>query len=153
MYTRLLMCPIQMPSLMYLIFSKKQTIHFFDPLGGRVGRKMFTLFTFSCKSLLWPPFFPGLNGRTGNSLIFLRIAWRILCRRYMSHFRFSPTNKINFICRKEERKRDPIEKDRLDRERWKRKIQRWQWTPSIFFSFQSELAWKSAEETFCEIIS
>ena len=27
--------------------------------------KIFTLFAFSCKSLLWPPFFPGLNDRTG----------------------------------------------------------------------------------------
>ena len=31
MYIRLLMYPVQMPSLMYLIFAKKQRITFFDP--------------------------------------------------------------------------------------------------------------------------
>ena len=36
MYIRLLMYPVQMPSLMYLIFAKKPRITFFDPLwaGG-----------------------------------------------------------------------------------------------------------------------
>ena len=33
--------------------------------GGMGEKKNFTLFAFSWKSLLWPLFFPGLNGRTG----------------------------------------------------------------------------------------
>ena len=65
---------------------------------------MFTLFAFSCKSLLWPPFFPGLNGRTG----FLpRRQQSDFLTHCLAHFMslvlvsFSPTNKINLICRKE----------------------------------------------------
>ena len=43
MYIRFLMYPVQMPSLLYLIFAKKQRITFYDPLGRRVGGKFFTL--------------------------------------------------------------------------------------------------------------
>ena len=41
MHIRLLLSPVQMPSFMYLIFSKKQRIKFFDPPGGWVWAKFF----------------------------------------------------------------------------------------------------------------
>ena len=58
-YTRLLKCPIQMPSLLYLIFTKKQRIRFFDPLGGWVGQKNVHLNWVVFLHVAGPPF-PGL---------------------------------------------------------------------------------------------
>ena len=55
MYVRLLMYPVQMPSLMYLIIAKKQRITFFDPPVGQVGRKIFSLIVLDFANH-WAPF-------------------------------------------------------------------------------------------------
>ena len=51
-----------MPSLMYLIFSKKQRITFFDPPGGRAGQIFFTLDDIIIFASHQAPF-PGLEWR------------------------------------------------------------------------------------------
>ena len=51
-----------MPSLMHLTFAKKQRTTFFDPPGGRVGQKLFTLIEFHSYILrVTSPFFPVLS--------------------------------------------------------------------------------------------
>ena len=72
-------------------FLKSSGYVFLTHQAGGMDKKNFTLFAFSCNSLLWPPFFLAwmvdpVFSQGGNSLIFLRIAWRILCLRYLSHF-------------------------------------------------------------------
>ena len=60
MHTCLLLCPVQMLSLIYLIFSKKQRITFFDPLGRWVWvNKFFHLDLVLLLQVTGPPF-PGL---------------------------------------------------------------------------------------------
>ena len=76
MYICLHMYNVQMPSLMYLIFAKKQRITFFDPLGGQVEQKFSTLIDFD-SSNHWAPF--------SRALVLVPAL-------------FSPTNKIYFIC-------------------------------------------------------
>ena len=52
----------QIPSLMYLIFAKKQRITFFDPLGSQVGRKLFVADCIKiCTLRVTQPLFPGLR--------------------------------------------------------------------------------------------
>ena len=102
MYIRLLMYPVQMPSLMYLIFAKKQRIRFFDPTGGLVGQIFFTLIVLDSVNH-WAPFSRAwVQNRflpRRHRLIFFRIAWHI----FMSSVPGSifPANKMCFICSKE----------------------------------------------------
>ena len=88
--------PVQMLSLVYLIFVKKQRITFFDPPGRRVVQKMFHPDRIRfCKSL--SPFFLSLSetGSCWDGLHrFIWTVWHVLkCRRY-------PAN-IYLICSKE----------------------------------------------------
>ena len=62
MYIRLLMCPVQMPFLVYLIFAKTKRIKMFDPLGtGWVGQNVHSDRIRFCKSL--GPLFLGLSAK------------------------------------------------------------------------------------------
>ena len=104
MHIRLLLCPVQMPSLMYLIFSKKQRITFFDPLGGRVwAKKMFTMIKISFyKSLgpfsrVWFWFLPRQLSQEDYFSIFLALFNK--SRRYWPVI--SLANKMFFICSQE----------------------------------------------------
>ena len=67
MFIRLLMYPVQMPSLMNLIFAEKHRIMFFDPPGGRVGRNFFTLIVLDSPNHLAS--FLGLLCKTGLFLL------------------------------------------------------------------------------------
>ena len=87
-----------MPSLMYLIFAKKQRITFFDPLGGRAGQNFFTLIILDSVNH-WAPF----SRASAKPVLAKTAVWfsfallgAFLCRRYLAVF--SPTNKMCFIC-------------------------------------------------------
>ena len=56
------MRPVQMLSLMYLIYSKKQRKTFLTHLAGRLCLNVFTLIKF-CSASHWAPIFPGLSAK------------------------------------------------------------------------------------------
>ena len=103
MYIRLLMYPVQMPSLMYLIFAKKQRITFFDLPDGRVGLKFFTLIVLD-SAYHWAPF-PSFCANQflprWHSLIF--------CPNCLAHFYIIGTRqhfppRVSFAVRKKWKK-------------------------------------------------
>ena len=89
MYIRLLMYPVQMPSLMYLLFAQKQRIRFLTHwVGG--WAKFLTLIVINSANH-WAPF-PGLLCKTGSCQDSIVLFYSAA---------FSPTNKMYFICGKE----------------------------------------------------
>ena len=90
MYIRLLMYPVQMPSLMHLIFAKKQKTFFGLPVG-RVWQNCFTLhdrFRF-CKSL--SPLFPGFSSKpvpaeTAKPDFYFKLLGALLCCLYQQYY-------------------------------------------------------------------
>ena len=95
------MYPVRMPSLMYLIFAKKQRITFFGPPGGRVGWQFFhpNRIRFG-KSR--SPLFRGLSFLTGFALMAYADLFELFGAYLMLPVSaiFSPTDKMYFICSK-----------------------------------------------------
>ena len=100
-YIRLLVYPVQMPSLTYLIFAKKQRIMFFDPLGGQVGRKIFILIVLDSANHLAPFSWAFVQNRflpRWHSLIFTPNCLAHFMSSVLLLTAFSPTNKIHSSC-------------------------------------------------------
>ena len=75
------MYPVQMPSLMYLIFAKQQRIKFFEKSGGQDGQKNFHPDRIRfCKSL--SPLFLGLSAKP----IPAEMAYPDFILNYLAHF-------------------------------------------------------------------
>ena len=129
MCIRLFMHPVQMLSLMYLIIAKKQKIKFFDPPGRRVGHKLFTLIVLDSVSHKDP--FTGLER---NRFLPSWLTWILfeLFGAFLLSFVlavFSPTNKMYFICSKE----NMVRKITTENKSW-RKTQTW--TSSTLILYQ-----------------
>ena len=90
-----------MPSLMDLIFSKRQRRTFLTHQAWGLGDKILSPWLIFSLQVTGPPFSWALCVKTGfccNSFLgfFIWIAWRIFCRQYSAAF--STTNKMYFIC-------------------------------------------------------
>ena len=84
------MRPVQMLSLMYLIYSKKQRKTFLTHLAGRLCLNVVTLIKF-CSASHWAPIFPGLSAKpvpaeTALSDFLSNCLAHFLCRLYRPHF-------------------------------------------------------------------
>ena len=104
MHIHPLLCPVQMLSLMYLIFSKKERIKFFDPTGFWVwAKQLFTLIEILfCKSL-GPISQAWVTELVFAASAFTRgffFAWRIFIKVVFRPV-FSLANKMFFICSQE----------------------------------------------------
>ena len=108
MHIRLLLSPEQMPSFMYLIFSKKQRISFLTHREGGFGRNFFSNLSIFHSSSHWAPF-PGLEWR--NWFLPHRLSpevedYFLICLAHFNKSRqyllvFSLANKMFFICSQE----------------------------------------------------
>ena len=102
MYICFIMYPVQMPSLMYLTFSKKQRITFCLPTRQAGWVKTFSPWLYYILQVTEPPFMV-LSEKTGfcqdGSHRFIFIALHILMSSVSAAF--SRTNKMYFACSKE----------------------------------------------------